>query len=282
MHIVVNEKPQKVPATLTLYQLRERFCSTADIIIHNGAPTTKDYPLRDNDKVVFIRRDHQPDINEIHEVLNARHTPEVHTILKGATVGIAGVGGLGSAVAVALTRMGIGKLIIADYDCVELSNLNRQQYFIDQIGLTKVEALRANLARINPFTAINCVHRHLDNDNIAKIFTGIDVMVEAFDNAESKAMLAHLWLRQFPHIPLVAGSGMAGCGSSNTIQTKRTIGKMYICGDGISAEGEGFGLMASRVGIVAHHQANCVIQLLLGIAPDSEENHADNRQQSSC
>jgi len=273
MRLIVNEKLQDVPEQLTLFQLRDQQQPNADVIIHNGTPTHSDCKLQENDTVVFIKRGQQPSATDLDALLAARHTATVHDILKQATVGIAGVGGLGSAIAIALTRAGIGKLIVADFDVVEPSNLNRQQYFIDQIGLPKVEALRTNLSRINPFTTVCPHNNYLDENNIPEIFSGVDTMVEAFDRAESKAMLARLWLRGFPDTPLVAASGMAGYACSNTIRTRRGINNMYVCGDEVSEVRDIYSLMAPRVGIAAHHQANCVIQLLLGLDPLCEENN---------
>lgn len=280
MHLIVNEISQDVPEHWTIFQLRDHLNPIADVVIHNGVPVRSDCKIKEHDRIVLITRGHEPSASELDRLLAARHTEAVHTALKQATVGIAGAGGLGSSIATALTRVGIGKIIVADFDVVEPSNLNRQQYFIDQIGLPKVEALYANLRRINPFTTICPQNLYLTSSNIPEIFAGVDVMVEAFDSAENKAMMAQTWLQKFPGIPLVAASGMAGYATSNNIRTRRSLKNMYLCGDGISEVQDIYSLMAPRVGIVAHHQANCVIQLLLGVDPGSEEiNYADHRQQ---
>jgi sulfur carrier protein ThiS adenylyltransferase len=181
-----------------------------------------------------------------------------------ATVGIAGVGGLGSAVAVALTRVGIGRLVIADFDVVEPSNLNRQQYFIDQIGLPKVEALAANLLRINPYVAVSPHVTLLDPSNIPVIFSDCTIIVEAFDRADMKAMLVDTVLEQMPGVTVIAASGLAGFGPNNDITTRKITGRLYLTGDGISEAQPGNGLMAPRVGIAAGHQANQVLRCLLG------------------
>lgn len=271
MNIVLNEKQCQVDDKMSLFELRDSKKPAADIIICNGTPVTIDRPLQPFDHVILIQRGEQPDADELEALLVARHTPEVHDPLKKAVIGIAGAGGLGSAIAIALTRAGIGKLIVADFDVVEPSNLNRQQYYIDQIGMAKVDALRDNLRRINPFTIVHTENRFLNADNIPNLFAGVDIMVEAFDCPEAKAMLSQLWLQRFPKTPLVTASGMAGYASSNSIVTRRAMGNLYLCGDGTSAAQPGYGLMAPRVGIAAHHQANTVIRLLLGIDPIEEE-----------
>ena len=152
---------------------------------------------------------------------------------------------------------------IADFDVVEPSNLNRQQYFIDQIGMPKVIALQNNLRRINPGTKVNIFNQKVVPGNIAEFFGEVDILVEAFDAAEQKAMLTNYFLCNFPDKFLVAASGIAGYEASNTIRTSRISERFYLCGDGVSAAEPGRGLMAPRVGIAAHHQANTVLQLLL-------------------
>lgn len=270
MQIMVNEKLREVPDHFSLFQLRDRIAPNADLIICNGTTSHCDQTLDGTERIVLIQRGQQPNVDELEALLLARHTPEVHRPLKNATVGIAGAGGLGSAIAIALIRCGIGHITIADYDVVEPSNLNRQHYFIDQIGQPKVTALHETLQRINPFCVLKCEEAYLNSDNIPTLFSDVDVMVEAFDCPEAKAMLCECWLRNFPHKPLVAASGMAGYGPSNSITTRRAMGNLYLCGDGTTAAQPGTGLMAPRVGIAAHHQANTVIRLLLGIDPIEE------------
>ncbi len=267
MQIIINEQPTDVAAGTTLHRLQGQIKPDADLIILNGFPMAEDAPLSDNDQVIFIRRGEIPSADELEALLAARHTPGVHARLKQGTVGIAGCGGLGSAVAVALARSGVGRLILADFDRVEPSNLNRQQYFVDQIGLPKVAALRDNLLRVNPYVRVTCFEERLTTDNIPRIFAEADVLVEAFDAADQKAMLAQTFLSQVPGKPLVTGSGMAGYGPSNSIITRRVSGNLYLVGDGETAARPGEGLMAPRVGIAAHHQANAVVRLLLGEEP---------------
>ena len=197
----------------------------------------------------------------------ARHTPGVHEKIKNSCVGIAGAGGLGSNIAIALARVGVGKLVIVDFDLVEPSNLNRQQYFIDQIGLPKVTALKDNLQRINPYVEVEAHQLKVTEENLCELFTDVDLLVEAFDAAEQKVMLTRTFLTKIAVKPLVAASGMAGYEPSNSIETQRISDRLYLCGDGATAAEPGRGLMAPRVGIAAHHQANAVLRLLLGEQP---------------
>jgi sulfur carrier protein ThiS adenylyltransferase len=194
----------------------------------------------------------------------SRREPDVLAVLRRSSVGIAGAGGLGSNVAVSLARAGVGRLVIADFDQVEPSNLNRQQYFIDQIGIAKVEALRQNLLRINPYVTVVTHRVRLDPDNLEPTFRGARVVVEAFDRAEEKAMLINTVSEKMPDTFIVAASGVAGYGENNEIQTIRFSSKIFIIGDQKTSARPGTGLMAPRVGIAAHHQANTVLRILLG------------------
>jgi sulfur carrier protein ThiS adenylyltransferase len=174
------------------------------------------------------------------------------------------LGGLGSSVAIALTRVGVGRLILVDFDLVEPSNLNRQQYFSHQIGMPKVEALRENLSKINPYVTLRTYHEKLDKENVERFFKEADVVVEAFDRADQKAMLINAISEKMPQKYIVAASGVAGYGDNNEIKTVRFSSRLFIVGDQKTAARPGVGLMAPRVGIAAHHQANTVLRILLG------------------
>lgn len=194
--------------------------------------------------------------------LFSRHDPEILAALRRSTVGIAGAGGLGSNVAVSLARAGVGRLVIADHDRVEASNLNRQQYFVEQIGRRKVEALRENLIRVNPFADYVIHDVWITAANVEGIFGQAQVLVEAFDRAEAKQMLIDAWLTLHGERPIVAASGLAGFGKNRKLHTRR-IGNLFICGDEESQCPEGVSPMAPRVAIVANMQANLVVELLV-------------------
>jgi len=229
-----------------------------------GFPAPAESVQNGGDEVFLIRCGEVPAEEELERLMAARHTPGVHASLKRASVGIAGAGGLGSAVAVALARVGVGRLVVADFDVVEPSNLNRQQYFIDQIGLFKVEALACNLHRINPYVTVETHCLHLGPENIPAVFSGCRIVVEAFDRADMKAMLVNRVLESMPECTVVAASGVAGYGPNNSISTRRVSRRLYLTGDSVSEAEPGSGLMAPRVGIAAHHQANQVVRLILG------------------
>lgn len=187
---------------------------------------------------------------------------EIKSRLKNYTVGIAGAGGLGSNCAVALARTGIGTLIISDFDIVYESNLNRQYFFKDQIGMKKVDALKENIQRINPEINIIDNFIKLDETNIVALYKNCDVIVEAFDLAEMKKMLIETCLSELPEKPIVLGLGMAGWGQSNIIKYRQSE-NLYICGDEISEISDENPPLAPRVGMVANMQANTVLEILL-------------------
>jgi sulfur carrier protein ThiS adenylyltransferase len=263
MQILLNERPQEIPEGTTLYDLRARFKPEADVIILNGFPVEEDRVLAAGDAVVFIRRGEIPDETELEALLVSRHSPGVHEKLKKGIVGIAGLGGLGSTVAVALARVGIGRLILADFDVVEPSNLNRQHYFVDQIGVPKVQAISDTLRRINPYVKTETHQIQLDPESIPAVFADARVIVEAFDRAEAKVMIIEAVLETMPGTFIVAASGVAGYGGNEAIHTRRS-GRLIICGDEETEAAPGMGLMAPRVGVVAHLQANLVMEILLG------------------
>lgn len=206
--------------------------------------------------------------DDFEAMLSARHTSYVHDKVKQAHVAVAGLGGLGSHIALALARTGVGQLHLVDFDVVEPSNLNRQQYRIKHLGMPKTEALRGEIEEINPFIKVAADMVRVTEGNAAQLFAQEEIVCEAFDSPEAKAMLINVLLESCPHKKIVAGSGMAGYESSNAITTKRVMKNLYLCGDGETDAIMGRGIMAPRVSICAGHQANMVIRLILGIADE--------------
>jgi sulfur carrier protein ThiS adenylyltransferase len=264
IQIKINEKEVSAPPYSTLLQLKNQFKPNANVIIYNGFPIYSDHSLKEGDEIIFIQKGEIPSPEEFECLMMARHTPGIHQKVKSSVVGIAGLGGLGSTVAIALARIGVGTLILVDFDVVEPSNLNRQQYFIHQIGMPKVEALQENISKINPYVKVRPYHEKLDRNNVERIFKEAAVVIEAFDRAEEKAMLINVISEKMPEKYIVAASGVAGYGDNNEIRTVRFSSKIFIVGDQKTAAQPGVGLMAPRVGIVAHHQANTVLRILLG------------------
>ena len=199
----------------------------------------------------------------IHEALVTRHSLEVQTQLQQGRVAIAGLGGLGSNVAFSLARIGVGHLHLIDFDVVDLTNLNRQQYFLEHVGMPKTEALKSELLRINPYLDITTDQVKVTEENLPFLFRNEDIICEAFDVPECKAMLVNGILEHFPEKKLVSASGMAGFESSNLIHTRCVMPNFYLCGDEVTEPTPGRGLMAPRVAICAAHEANMITRLLL-------------------
>ncbi len=261
--ITVNERPLVISPGQTCGTLRDRVKPGADVLIRNGFPCGADETIQDGDRVVFIRRGEVPPVDELEALMAARHTPGIHARLKQGVVGIAGLGGLGSLVAVSLARVGVGTLILADFDVVEPSNLNRQQYEVGHIGMPKTEAMAEALGRINPYSTLQTHHVKLDRNNIPTIFKDANVLIECFDGPDQKAMLIESAREGLPDTYIIGASGMAGFGDSNRIQTIRAGEKIFVTGDRETAAEPGRGLMAPRVGIAACHQANLAVGLLV-------------------
>lgn len=201
---------------------------------------------------------------EFRAALAARHGEELQRKFDAASVAICGLGGLGSNVAVSLVRAGVGRLCIIDFDTVDTSNLNRQQYFPDQLGRPKAEALRENLLRIAPYCQIEAHALRLTDENIPELLAPYPIICEAFDRADQKAMLVNRVLEAMPGKYLVAASGMAGVGSANEIRTRRVSKRFWLCGDGHSDVAEGLPLISARVAACAAHEAHMILRIIAG------------------
>lgn len=260
----VNEEQVKFRKGLRIIDLAASMKPEADLFIVNGYPAAPETLLKDGDVCCLIKKGEVPSSDEMECLLMARHTPGVHEKVKKSRVGIMGLGGLGTLVASALARVGVGRLVLADFDVVEPSNLNRQQYFVEQIGMKKTEALKNNLARMNPYVKIDTVDQVLTEENIPEVFREVDVLAECFDNAAMKAAALRATLRSRPGKGYVGASGLAGYEDNNMIKTMKLYPGVYIVGDNETAAGPGVGLMAPRVGIAAHQQANQILRILLG------------------
>lgn len=203
-----------------------------------------------------------PSKEEWQAALEKRHGKEFQDRISRAAVAICGLGGLGSNIAISLARAGIGKLILIDFDRVDITNLHRQQYFAEQIGMYKTDALSLNLKRISPYTDLQTYTTKLTTDNMLPLLKDADIICEAFDVAECKAELTNYVLENMPQKYYIAASGMAGLGSANDIKTRKITKHFYLCGDEVSDVNNTAGLVSSRVTICAAHQAHMVLRIL--------------------
>lgn len=203
-----------------------------------------------------------PTKEEMRQALEKRQGKELQQRFFAATVAICGLGGLGSNIAISLARAGVGKLILIDFDKVDVTNLHRQQYKASQIGRYKTEALSENLKEIAPYVELETHTIRMTEENVVELLKEADVICEAFDDAQAKAMLTNTVLEKFPQKYLVAASGMAGIGSANRITTRQITKRFYLCGDGVSDVGDDIGLVSSRVMLCAAHEAHMVLRIL--------------------
>ena len=204
-----------------------------------------------------------PAKDDLKKALNARIGENLSKKLENTTVAVCGLGGLGSNIAVSLVRAGIGKLILADFDRVDITNLNRQQYTVDDIGRYKTEALSRYLKHISPYINICAYTEKMNINNYERILKNADIVCEAFDRAEEKSKICDYVLENMPEKYLVCASGMAGLESANNIKTKRITKRFYVCGDGISDVSED-SLFSTRVMLCAAHQAHTVLRIISG------------------
>ncbi|MDO5784618.1 MAG: sulfur carrier protein ThiS adenylyltransferase ThiF [Eubacteriales bacterium] len=265
LQLTLNGSPLSLPEGSCLQDVVQQYMPKASVVIRNGFQTGENVPLHEGDSITAIEKGVMPPQDVLEHMMAARHTPQVHQRVKQACVGIAGLGGLGSNIAAMLARTGVGHLILVDFDTVEPSNLNRQNYFVSHLGMNKTDATAQLLHQINPFIQVETHTVRVDSSNAVTLFGGCDVVCEAFDNPNCKAELVSTLLSETDSVRIVAGSGMAGYGSSNDIVTRKRMSRLYVCGDGETAAANGVGLMAPRVSVCAGHQANMTLRLLLDI-----------------
>ena len=201
-------------------------------------------------------------LEEWQRALDEKESERLRRAFARASVAILGAGGLGSNIAVMLARAGVGRLHVIDFDRIEITNLNRQQFFADQIGMPKALALKENLARIAPYCEVRADVMKIDETKMNGLFDGADIICEAFDKAEAKALLADYVLENHPDKYLISGSGMAGTGPANEMVTKRITSHFFICGDGRSDVDDNEALLGTRVMLCAAHQAHQVLRII--------------------
>lgn len=258
MKVFVNGKSVEIGPNSKVCDILPEY----DVFVRNGYGIDKNTSLAEGDKIIAVKKGEMPNEGNLKDMILSRNG-EVSKKLENACVCICGLGGLGSNIAQMLARLGVGNLVLVDFDIVDPTNLNRQNYFTDDIGSLKTDATERILKKINPY--INFVKKNVFvcEDNILNIVQLADVVVEAFDNPKSKALLVNILLEQTEKY-VVASSGMAGYGSSNTIRTSNPLKRLYLCGDNASEAAEGVSLMSPLVNVCAGHQANAVLRILLG------------------
>ncbi|MBQ5397506.1 MAG: sulfur carrier protein ThiS adenylyltransferase ThiF, partial [Candidatus Methanomethylophilus sp.] len=227
----------------------------------NGRHEEPDHVLEDGDAVFIVRKGCPGEEISGHSLVQ-RYSAEKYERISKTRVGIAGLGGIGSHVAAALVRAGIRDLVIADFDRVDITNLSRQNYSMNDLGLPKSEATERVLKSIAPWIKVEAHDIRLTEDNVAEIFGKCDIVIEAFDSPEAKAMLVSAMYESHPEKWIVSCSGMAGFDSTSTMDIKQRFGHVVIVGDGISDKDE-VGLVATRVMTCAGMMAHTAVRLIL-------------------
>lgn len=261
MNIFVNGKELNTKA-----ETIDELCSTLgydkDVVkVVQGYSVEGEEKLQPNMRVVVVDKKKLPDSENLKEMMSSRMTPGVYEKYSKAKVAVAGLGGLGSNIAIMLARSGIGHLHLIDFDVVEPTNLNRQCYGIKDLGMYKTDAIKRIIEEINPYIAVKTTNILIEETKVEALFENEDIICEAFDNAKNKAMLVNTLALIYPDKYVVAASGMAGSFDSNLITTKKLGDKLFVCGDFTNAAAKGMGLMAPRVSICAGHEANKVLQI---------------------
>ncbi|PLX70905.1 MAG: thiamine biosynthesis protein ThiF [Denitrovibrio sp.] len=262
MNIRVNEKQVDFIGE-TAGDVAASYKPDADIIIQNGHIVNRESAILDGDNIYLIKRGEKPDEQQMRYLLTARHTPKVAEKMAKTKIAVCGLGGLGSNIALALARMGVGELLLIDYDVIEPSNINRQQYYIDQIGMKKTEATLENLKRVNPYVKYDMQDVFITKELIGGLFEGCEVIIEAFDGAETKAMFIVEASRCYPDALIVGASGVAGLSSHEKFRVVSAGKNVKLVGDFETAAQVGRGLMSTRVTIAAGIQANVAVRHVL-------------------
>ena len=261
LHITVDGKKTELSEGTSISELKETQTSDFMYAMVNGRHEESDYVLSDGDTVRIVKKgDSEEDISG-HSLIQ-RYSAEKYEKISKARIGIAGLGGIGSHVAVSLVRAGIRDLVIADFDRVDITNLSRQNYSMNDLGLPKSDATERVLKSIAPWINVEAHNIRLTVDNVAEIFGKCDIVIEAFDSPEAKAMLVSAMYESHPEKWIVSCSGMAGFDSTSTMDIKQRFGHVVIVGDGVSDKDE-VGLVATRVMTCAGMMAHTAVRLIL-------------------
>ncbi|WXR60581.1 sulfur carrier protein ThiS adenylyltransferase ThiF [Peptostreptococcaceae bacterium AGR-M142] len=259
--IKINEIDEIVDENTEISEVLEKFKEDVDVVILNGHIIKENKVLKENDNLILIKKDKNYTKEELKTFLYARNTDEVNKKFKNSKVAIAGLGGIGSNVALSLARVGVTNMLLLDFDIVEPSNINRQVYSIVDIGSKKTKALKRHIESINPYIKLNIIDKKLEKEDVNEIFKDYEIIVEAFDDPKYKSILVEELLLSKKKV--VACSGMAGYFDSNLIKTKKINENLYICGDFVNEAKEFSGLMSPRVMITAGHMSNIVCDLII-------------------
>ncbi len=180
--------------------------------------------------------------------------------IASVSIGIGGAGGLGSNLAITLTRSGFQNIEILDADTIEPSNLNRQYYLPKDVGCLKVDILKKRCQEINPDINMKIHPVRWDLSNASEFFTHCQVVVEAFDEPENKRNFVEFYQSRNEFI--VSGNGMAGFKNNNPLTIRRMRNITFV-GDQTTRASKKTPPLAPRVTACASLTAQVILEIAL-------------------
>lgn len=266
--VKVSENKRLIELLEDLTEINDELTNEFNFFVNGKAINDINFELKKNDEVCICKKNSLPTKEIISKMMSSRLTKEVYEKIINGKVMVLGLGGLGFNIALSLARTSVGKLILIDFDTVDFTNLNRQNYFLKHVGKLKTESLKEQINEINPHVDVETINLKIDSKNIDDLLERCEdeqiILCEAFDKPELKEMIFNKVAFTYENIKLVMGSGMAGYLSSNSIKTKRVLNRIYICGDETSDSSTLNGLISPRVTLCAMHEANMILRLILG------------------
>ena len=263
MKITVNGRELLIENSLSIKNLINQLNIEADIFIVNSFPVSISYIINNNDVVTLIKKGSIPDKEYLEYQLISRQGLKEYNILKNSSAVICGLGGLGSNAAISLARAGLGRIKLIDFDIVEPSNINRQAYFIEHIGMYKTDALKEIICKISPYINIETSNIYLDEENILDELAGFQVILECFDDVSSKMKLIEKCVNNMRDSYIIGASGVAGYYNTDKFMKKSLGSNCIIIGDFENEAGFNHGLYAPRTAAAANIQANTALRYLL-------------------
>lgn len=189
--------------------------------------------------------------------------------LLASRVLIVGVGGLGSPVAMYLASAGVGTLLLADHDSVEISNLQRQIiHTSERLGMLKVESGKQAIHALNPSTRVETLHNRMDDASLGQAIAQVDLVVDCTDNFATRHAINRACVKH--RVPLVSGAAVRFDGQISVFDPRDASSPCYHClfpeaQDVEAVNCATMGVFAPLVGIIGTMQAAEAIKVLSDI-----------------
>ena len=191
--------------------------------------------------------------------------------LENAHVLIVGLGGLGSPVALYLAGAGVGKITLADFDTVEVSNLQRQiAHTTERVGELKTHSAKTQCAAINPNIQIDTIDHGLDEEDLAQLVPDCTAVVECSDNFPTRFAVNKACVQY--GVPLISGAAIRFDGQIMVVRPDKPGTPCYRClykdGDDTVETCAQTGILGPVVGMVGCVQAIETLKIIVGIGDD--------------